>query len=280
MGRAPRPEAEGAVVKVRVEGGRQHLQQRLLDQPIQHRRHPQLPRPAGELRDLHPPDRLRPVSARLELRAHVRPVLHEPRPQLLRAHPIDASGTGVLLDTSERRREIPAGEETLPQARVGGVRRGHVRRRGATPLSASTIGLHPPALPSRPLSGLAALIATPTSTNVLRLGSAFGPSRRPSRSPPVLRPLLTSPRRAAISRPPPSLTRHPWRPPGISHATFSTHPPHLRNGLSMTTGFAMPCWLAQTAPPPMRFVSLGSWIRTPASFPPRLTTEQLPSARG
>jgi hypothetical protein len=29
----------------------------------------------------------------------------------------------------------------------------------------------------------------------------------------------------------------------------------------MTTGFAMACWLAQAAPPPMRFVSLGSRFR-------------------
>ena len=53
----------------------------------------------------------------------------QPRPQLLRAHPVDASGTGFLLDASERLGEILAGQELLPQARLGGVSGGVIRRR-------------------------------------------------------------------------------------------------------------------------------------------------------
>ena len=54
----------------------------------------------------------------------------KPWPQLLGAHPVDARGTGVLLDASERLGEIPAGQELLPQVtRVGGVSDGAVRRR-------------------------------------------------------------------------------------------------------------------------------------------------------
>ena len=41
-------------------------------------------------------------------------------PQLLGAHPVDASGTGVLPDASERVDEILARREPLPQARLGG----------------------------------------------------------------------------------------------------------------------------------------------------------------
>jgi hypothetical protein len=204
MGRAPGPKAEAAVAEARIEDGCEHLQQRLLDQPIQRRRHPQQPLAAGGLGDRHPPDRLRPVGARLEPTAGFGPVAVKPGPQLRRRHPVDARGTGVLLDASERPSEVVAGEERLPQTRPGGVRRGLIRRREAAPLSTGLVGLHPPSLPPRPHTGLAAITATPTSTSVLRLGSAFGPSRRPSRSPPVLRPLLTSPRRAATSRPPPS----------------------------------------------------------------------------
>src|SRR5688572_12279993 len=63
---------------------------------------------------------------------------------------------------------------------------------------------------------MAAVTATATSTNVLTLGFAFGPSRR-TRSPPVLRPLLTSARRAAASRPPPS-------PPTRRTPTMDGHP--------------------------------------------------------
>src|SRR6202022_3282546 len=130
----------------------------------------------------------------------LRPMVFQPWPQLLRAHPVDARSTGVLLDASERVGEIPAGYELLPQARLGGVRCGIARRQGWTVLWPGTFGLHPPALPPRPLTGLAAFNVHPTSTSVLRLGFAFGPSRRPT-IPPVLRPLLTSPRRTGISRP-------------------------------------------------------------------------------
>jgi len=198
----------------------------------------------------------------------------KPGPQFPTAHPVDASGTDVLLDASERLGEIPAGEHQLPQVRLGGVSDGVIRRRADAALWTGTIGLHPPTIPTRPPKrGLAAVNATTTSTNVLALSFAFGPSRRPT-IPPVLRPLLISPRRAPTFRPSPShptrrsaprhrpsIQRHPWRPPGIRPATFLAHPPHLRDGPLMASGFAISCWLAQAAPPPMRFVSLGSRFR-------------------
>src|SRR5918997_2986349 len=140
----------------------------------------------------------------------------KPRPQLLGAHPVDARGTGVLLDASERLGEILAGQQQLPQARLGGVRGGVARRRGRTALCTGVLGLHRRTFPSRPLAGLAAFNVHPTSTSVLHPGFAFGPSRRSS-IPPVIRPLLTSPRRATPSRTPPSRTtrraRQAW--PGI-----------------------------------------------------------------
>jgi hypothetical protein len=59
----------------------------------------------------------------------------KPRPQLLGAHPVDTSGTGVLLDASKRLGEIPAGQKLLPQAtRLGGVSGGVIRRRIAAAL--------------------------------------------------------------------------------------------------------------------------------------------------
>ena len=84
---------------------------------------------------------------------------------------------------------------------------------------------------------------------------------------------------------------HPRRPPRVRPATFIAHPPRLRNGPLMASGFASWCRLARTAPPstrsetrprtiPTRHVFLGSRLRTPASSPPSLTTEQLPSACG
>ena len=273
MGRAAGPKPVAVIAEVRLENGLEHLQHGLLDQPVQHRRHPQRALPAPGFGDHHPAHRLRLVGARVKRRPHARPMLLQPWPQLTGRHAVDASGTGVALDASERQGEVLAGEDLVPQARLGGVSGGVIRRRAAAALWAGVFGLHPPTLPARPPKGLAAVTATATSTNVLALGFAFGPSRR-STIPPVLRPLLTSPRRAAASRPPPSrptrrtaptrwtgIPRHPRRSPGISPATFTAHPPHLRDGPLMTSGFAIACWLARAAPPPMRFVSLGSRIR-------------------
>src|SRR5665811_1545253 len=102
----------------------------------------------------------------------------QPRPQLLGAHPVDARGTGVLLDASERLSEIPAGQEQLPQARVGGVRSGVARRRGWTLLWAVVFGLHRRTVPPRPLAGLAAFNVHPTSTGVCLLYTSPSPRDR------------------------------------------------------------------------------------------------------
>ena len=124
---------------------------------------------------------------------------------------------------------------------------------------------------------------------------------RPARR--AIRPLLTSLRRATPSRASPSLpTRrarqarpgipgHPQRSPRVRPATFIAHPPRLRNGPLMDIGLRL---VVQTRPDrpalyaqptnadkaPMRHVFLGSRLRTPASSPPSLTTERLPSACG
>ena len=205
MLRAPRAKPEAMGMEMRVKDRREHLRDGLADQPIHRSRHPQRSQAARGLGDHHPADRLRLVGARLELRADLRPVVFQPWPQFLGAHPVDAWGTGVLLDASERLSEIPAGQEQLPQARVGGVRCGIAGRRGWTLLCTGVVRLHRQTFPSRPQLGLAAFIIHPTSTGVLRLGFAFGPSRRTS-TPPVLWPLLTAPRRATPSRASPSRT--------------------------------------------------------------------------
>jgi hypothetical protein len=134
-------------------------------------------------------------------------VLFQPWPQRLCAHPVDARGTGVVLDASERLDEVLAGEKPLPQARRSGVRPGLVRRRGAAALWLATLRLHRRVLPPRPLAGLAALNAVLTSLYVLGLRIAFGPSQR-LRSPPVLWPLLIARWCAIASRPSRS---HPTR---------------------------------------------------------------------
>ena len=93
MRRAPRAKPEAMGMKLRVEHRREHLRDGLADQPIHRSRHPQHPQTTRGLGDHHPPDRLRPVSARLELRADLLPVVFQPRPQLLGV----AVGTGLRL---------------------------------------------------------------------------------------------------------------------------------------------------------------------------------------
>lgn len=212
MSRTPRTKAEAVLTEGRIEDGRQHLQQGLLDHPIQRRRHPQVPHPAGGLGDRHPPHRSRPLGARLEPRPNPQPMLMKPRPQLLGTHPVDTSDTGVF--------------------------------------------------PPRPLTGMAAIITTPTSTNVLRPETAFGPSRHPATPAGTTASADSSAAHRSLSAPTAAPTRrtrsrsgislHPQRPPRITPATFPAHPPRLRNGLLITTGFAVPCRLAQAAPPPTR----------------------------
>ncbi len=265
MGRAPGTKAEATLREAGVEYGHQHLREGLLDQPIQGRRHPQLPLPAGGLWNRDPPGGLRSVGARVEHRPDLGPVVVQPGAKLFGLQPIDAGSTGVALDASERRRQIAPGEELLPEVLCdGGVRLRLAWRREAALLFAGSFRLHL----ERPLregpagAGLAAVASA--STGALCLGFAFGPSRRTTS--PLLRPLLTPAGCPAASRRPgsgdkPRRGRHPGRPPGISQDTFPAHPPHLRCGRLMATGFALSCRLALAAPPPMRFVSLGSRFR-------------------
>ena len=210
------------------------------------------------------------------------------------AHPVDARGTGVLLDAFQRLSEILAGQRPAP---TSSPRRGEERCRRAPGMDCCS---------ERASSGFTLRPSRPgpirgwlPSTSIPRArASCISASRSalPSdhRSPLVLRPLLTSPRRATASRPPPSRTTprtrngrgilgHPWRPPRVRPATFIAHPPRLRNGPLMTSGFASweqtrpdrPALYAQPTNPvrdPARHVFLESRFRTPASSPPSLTT--------
>src|SRR4029453_3149126 len=87
------------------------------------------------------------VGARVERGLDLRPVAMKPWLELVGPHPVDARGTGVLLDPPERRRQVLAGEELLPEPPGGdGVRRGLAGRREAALLFAGasgfTLGTH------------------------------------------------------------------------------------------------------------------------------------------
>lgn len=61
-----RPEAAAVFGERRIKQRLQDLQQRLLDQPVGHRRYRQFPHAATRLGNLHAPQRLRPVMSRLQ----------------------------------------------------------------------------------------------------------------------------------------------------------------------------------------------------------------------
>jgi hypothetical protein len=64
---AARPEAIAVLTERRVPPVLQHLHDRLLDEPVQHRRNAQLAHPTIRLGDFHPPDRLRLVDPAQQL---------------------------------------------------------------------------------------------------------------------------------------------------------------------------------------------------------------------
>ena len=161
-------------------------------------------------------------------------------------------------------------------------------------------GLHLPTLPSRPLTGLAAFNVHSSSTGVLRLGFAFGPSRRsvdpagnttsadfstasqrpldPGRPAPPREPKgrgiwdtreISAGKTSNLHRTPTAFTERPLDDIGL-RLVVQTRPD--RPAL-----YAQPTAATKA---PMRHVFLGSRLRTPASSPPSLTTEQLPSACG
>ena len=122
--------------------------------------------------------------------------------------------------------------------------------------------VYPPALPSRPLAGLAAINVHPTSTSVLQLGFAFGPSR--GLIDPAGNTTSADFSTASSSLAATAVPHHPANRPSdeasgtpaeispVKATTFIAPPPRLRNGPLTTTGFAVTGQLARTVPPHTR----------------------------
>ena len=79
MRAAARPEAVAMLAEGGVKERLQHLQQRLLDQTIRHRRDTKLALAALGFGDRHPSHRTRPVRPRQQLLADRRPLRAQPR---------------------------------------------------------------------------------------------------------------------------------------------------------------------------------------------------------
>ena len=101
------------VTEPALEERRQHLCQRLLNHPIQHRRHAQRTlRPVG-LRDEHPAHRRRAVRPLHERGAYPWPVLPAERRKRLDGHPVDARSPRVGLDSSPSRPQVLRRQDLL-----------------------------------------------------------------------------------------------------------------------------------------------------------------------
>ena len=176
---------------------------------------------------------------------------------------------------------------------VGGVRMRCRGRREIAPLWPGAFGLHPRRSSRQgPATGLAAFSRSHEHERPSpRLRVRPFPAHR---SRPVLRPLLTSPgERRPLGRHRPAPPREPTSDGASSDTRGASpdkasdllaHPPHLRDGPLMTTGFAVlagspgPPRLLCGSPPPALVPRVAA--SPPASFPPRLATTQLPLACG
>lgn len=110
----------------------QHLQDRLLDEPIEHCGNPKFSDSTIALGDLLPSHRLRLVAPREQLLAHSLPVLHQVRRKLLHRHPIDSGTAFVLLHSFQRCLRVDPLDHRFHQAVVSWASVSACRRRGFT----------------------------------------------------------------------------------------------------------------------------------------------------
>src|ERR1700746_545813 len=113
MGGASRSEAVTVLGKRRVPPLLEHLQQGLLDPAVDDARHAELSDPAVRLGYFDPPDRLRLVGSREQLRPNAWPVLTQVVPGVFDGHPIHARTALVPSNVFPRSYEILSGAHPL-----------------------------------------------------------------------------------------------------------------------------------------------------------------------
>ena len=127
---APRPEAVAVRAEARVDERLQHLQQRLLDQPVHDGRYPQLAHPATRLGDAHTAYRIGPVTAVEQPSSNVGPRALEIFARVLHRASIDAGTSLVGFDVLPRRRHVLSGQRLPEQVTGPPVRLRMSRQRG------------------------------------------------------------------------------------------------------------------------------------------------------
>ena len=283
---ASRSETVAVLGERRVESRLKHLQDGLLDEPVERRRDPELSDPATALRDFLPLHRLRLVGPRDELLADLFPVLGQVLRQLVHGHPVDAGTALVLPHALQCRLGVAALDHLFHQAvrswALVSVRR---RRRFAAPLA--TRGFTPTfqwelQLPGRLAHGVfethgrpALLLVRPFALNLLP-GSVGGGHPCPAPRA-LLRPLLTSRSAACEPRRP---FRREARSPQVRVVAFPAQPPDLRRLPLVARASRSHCPLALVGaasyPVPVRRLA----VSLPASFSAPLAVGALRFARG
>jgi hypothetical protein len=258
-----------------------------LNQPIQTGGHPQETLAAPGLGNHNPTDRTGPVGTRVQRLPNRCPVLAQPRTQLLRGHAIHTRRAPISPDPPQRPAQILRCEHLLPQRHLQARDRGLLRvRRPVATLHCRTQRTSPSPPTSGPACcGMAAITATGTSTTDSSATLDVRPFPAHYSIPagtttsadfcPV-HPHLSA---WAVGAAPPQHNRHPGRPPRIRTINVPLRPPCLRNDPVDGDGLHL---LEQAHPdrPAFYAIRVPRCRATPrASFPPRLTTAQLPPAR-
>lgn len=107
--------AVAGVREFRLEDRREHLMQRLLDQPIRQRRNADCPHPALRLGDIHPAHCLRNVRPRQQFGLDRRPVLPEMILELGHANAIDTGRPFVPHHPLVRKHQVAASAHGVHQ---------------------------------------------------------------------------------------------------------------------------------------------------------------------
>ena len=115
---APRSEAIAVLREGWVKHRLKHLQNGLLDEPIEHAGNPELPDSPTALRNFLPPHWLRLVRAIEQLRPYGLPVVHQIRRQLIHGHPVSTGAALVLPHPLQRGLGVAALDYLLHEAVV------------------------------------------------------------------------------------------------------------------------------------------------------------------
>ena len=111
------PEAVAGIREGRVQQRFQHLQDRLLHQPVHHRRDAQLSHPAAGLGDFHPAHRLRLIRSVQQRCDQLIPVPDQPGEQAADGHPVHARRAFVCHHAAIRSVQVLSVGHLLHQVR-------------------------------------------------------------------------------------------------------------------------------------------------------------------